>query len=226
MHIYLTCNCTYVYTCKHTLTPHSSILPVASWAADKRTLWTFNEAILTATAGHIIEIDWTSTSTKVSISERNCTCWHAICRYTPLMIVLNALRYILTDWCCRGWLNLCQYVCTYHCNWSQQTKTPSKHHDINGMDNGLNDDCNNGNTVAYTTFCMLEPVKKLACPYGYLNQQMHSHYNSLWPTLSRISQLSTHHSSISTSPRVVTHSTPHIVHADLHSAFISNVTSG
>ena len=44
-------------------------------------------------------------------------------------------------------------------------------------------------------------------------------------TLSGISQLSTHHSSISTSPGVITHSTPHIVHAVLHSAFICYVTS-
>ena len=82
---YLLHNCIYVYICKHTMTPHSSILPVASWAADKWASWTFSEAILTATAGHIIEIDWTSTSTKVSISERNCTCWHAICEHTLLM---------------------------------------------------------------------------------------------------------------------------------------------
>ena len=44
-------------------------------------------------------------------------------------------------------------------------------------------------------------------------------------TLGGISQLSTHHSSFSDSPGVKTHSTPHIVHADLHSAFILNVTS-
>ena len=44
-------------------------------------------------------------------------------------------------------------------------------------------------------------------------------------TLSGVSQLSTHHSSISTIPGVKTHSTPLIVHADLHSAFIWNVTS-
>ena len=39
-------------------------------------------------------------------------------------------------------------------------------------------------------------------------------------TLTRISQLSTHHSGISTPPGVITHSTPQIVNTDLHSAFI------
>ena len=44
-------------------------------------------------------------------------------------------------------------------------------------------------------------------------------------TLSRVAQLSTHDSSISISPGFKTYSTPLIVHADLHSAFILNVTS-
>ena len=45
-------------------------------------------------------------------------------------------------------------------------------------------------------------------------------------TLSQwVAQLSTHDSSINTSPGVITHSTPLIVYADLHSAFIGNVTS-
>ena len=44
-------------------------------------------------------------------------------------------------------------------------------------------------------------------------------------TLSVVSQLSTHHSGISFSPRAITHSTPLIVHADLHSAFILYITS-
>ena len=44
-------------------------------------------------------------------------------------------------------------------------------------------------------------------------------------TLSAVAQLSAHHSSISISPEVITHSTPLIVNADLYSAFISNVTS-
>ena len=44
-------------------------------------------------------------------------------------------------------------------------------------------------------------------------------------TLNRVAQLSTHHSSISTSPGVITYSTPHIVDADLKSTFIFNVTS-
>ena len=40
-----------------------------------------------------------------------------------------------------------------------------------------------------------------------------------------VTQLSTHHRSISISPGVITHSTPQVVHADLHSAFIGNVAS-
>ena len=79
--------------------------------------------------------------------------------------------------------------------------------------------------IAAQLYCMLKPIKKLASPFGCLNHPIHSHYHSLSPTLSRISQLSTHHSSISTSPGVITHSTPHIVHANLHSAFVWNVTS-
>ena len=83
--ITITLLCTYVYTCKLTLTSHSSIFPVATWAADKGAPWTFNEAILTAAAVHIIQIDRTSTSTKVSICECNCICWHAICEHKLLM---------------------------------------------------------------------------------------------------------------------------------------------
>ena len=45
------------------------------------------------------------------------------------------------------------------------------------------------------------------------------------PTLSGVSKLSTHHSGISAAPVVITHSAPHIVYTDLHSAFIGNVTS-
>ena len=44
-------------------------------------------------------------------------------------------------------------------------------------------------------------------------------------TISRVPQLSTHHSSIHTFPGVWANNAPHIVHADLHSAFIVNVTS-
>ena len=44
-------------------------------------------------------------------------------------------------------------------------------------------------------------------------------------TFSGVAQLSTHHSSISISPEVITHSTPLIVHADLYSTFIHHITS-
>ena len=44
-------------------------------------------------------------------------------------------------------------------------------------------------------------------------------------TIGWVVKLSTHHCSINTSPGNSTHSAPHIVHADLHSAFIWNVTS-
>ena len=49
-------------------------------------------------------------------------------------------------------------------------------------------------------------------------------YDSV-PTLSWETQLSTHYNSICISPEVITHGTPHIVHADLHSAFIFYITS-
>ena len=44
-------------------------------------------------------------------------------------------------------------------------------------------------------------------------------------TSGRVPKFLTHYSSISTSPGVITHSAPHIVHTDLNSAFICNVTS-
>ena len=44
-------------------------------------------------------------------------------------------------------------------------------------------------------------------------------------TLSRVSKLSTHHGGITTAPGVITHSAPHIVHTDLHSPLIGNVTT-
>ena len=44
-------------------------------------------------------------------------------------------------------------------------------------------------------------------------------------TFSGVSQLSTHNSSIAAIPGVITHGAPLFVHADLHSAFIWNVTS-
>ena len=50
-------------------------------------------------------------------------------------------------------------------------------------------------------------------------------FNVLLPTLGGVSQLSTHHSSISVSPEVITHSTPLIVNADFHSAFTCNDTT-
>ena len=45
-------------------------------------------------------------------------------------------------------------------------------------------------------------------------------------TLSRVAKLLTHHSSLTISPGIITHSAPHIVHADLNSAFICNIASG
>ena len=44
-------------------------------------------------------------------------------------------------------------------------------------------------------------------------------------TLCGIAQFSTHYNSISSSPGVITHSTPLIVHADLHSAFTCYIAS-
>ena len=44
-------------------------------------------------------------------------------------------------------------------------------------------------------------------------------------TLEYVAQLSTHHNGIRASPGVITHSTPLIVYADLHSAFICHITS-
>ena len=44
-------------------------------------------------------------------------------------------------------------------------------------------------------------------------------------TLSGVSKLSTHYSGISSAPPIITHSAPHIIQTDLHSALIGNITS-
>ena len=56
---------------------------------------------------------------------------------------------------------------------------------------------------------------------------LHTHIRkSLSNTLSGISELSTHHSGIITTPGVITHCAPHIsTNTDLHSPFIWNVAS-
>jgi len=59
----------------------------------------------------------------------------------------------------------------------------------------------------------------------YAIATVHVAVNDITLTLRGVAQLSTHHSSIRASPGVITHSTPLIVHADLHSAFICYITS-
>ena len=58
-----------------TLASHSSILWVAVCTGDIGVMWTFNEVTFTATAVNIVQVDWTSASTKMSIAEGQCTCW-------------------------------------------------------------------------------------------------------------------------------------------------------
>ena len=63
-----------------TLTSYSSILWVAT--ADNRTSRTVNQVVLTASAANIVQVDCTSTSTKVSMAECHCICLNKyICHY-------------------------------------------------------------------------------------------------------------------------------------------------
>ena len=55
-----------------TLTSHSSISITTAY---KRAVWAVNKDTLTATAVNIIQIDWTSTTTKICRTEGNCTYW-------------------------------------------------------------------------------------------------------------------------------------------------------
>ena len=45
-------------------------------AGDKGAVWTVNQVTLTASTVNIVQVDWTSTSTKVSTAESNCICSH------------------------------------------------------------------------------------------------------------------------------------------------------
>ena len=134
--------CSFNYICNAlvTLTSYSSILLVASWTDGKGAVLAVNELTLITTASNIIKKDWTSTSSKVSIAEANCICWHISIHLHYKVIIFQAVSMAIL-------------------------------------------------------------------------------------TLTGIFQLSTHHSSISASPGVITHSAPLIVRADLHSALIRNVTS-
>ena len=59
-----------------TLTSHSSILWVATWTADKGAVWAVSEVTFSASAVHIVQVDWTSTSIKVSSNKGYSTCWY------------------------------------------------------------------------------------------------------------------------------------------------------
>ena len=118
---------------------HSSSTPTPRGTTDKGAPWAVQETTFTATASNIVQIDRTSTTTKLTSTKGNCICW-------------------------------CQ------------TNVQSNHYSY--------------------------------CQKWYILL-----------TLGEIAQLSTHNSSISISPGVITHSSPLIVYADLHSAFICNVTS-
>ena len=67
------------YSMQHTpltLAPHSSIFWVAIVAADKGAVWAVSEVTFTASTVNIVQVDWTSTSTKVSTTKGNSTCWY------------------------------------------------------------------------------------------------------------------------------------------------------
>ena len=76
----------YIDTAKniYTLTSHSSILWVTSVAVDNRATGAVGEVTLTTTAFNIIQIDWTNTSTKVSIAKWYCT--YLVCEHTKFTV--------------------------------------------------------------------------------------------------------------------------------------------
>ena len=118
------------------MTPHSSIHIIVT--ADEGAMWAVSKTTFTATAVNIVQVDWTSTITKMSTAEGQCTCLQECFTFLKWKIEVSSC------------FNL---------------------------------------------------------------------------TLSGVSQLLTHDSSIISSPGVNTDCAPLIIHADLHSAFIWNVTS-
>ena len=127
------CTCSYTFT----LTSNSSTFRMTV-TTDSKAMWAVSEVTLTTTATNTVQVDWTNTITKVSISEGYCICCYDNTSY-------------------------------------------------------------------------------LKCAPAAVPQNIR--------TLSGVSQLSTHHSSIITSPGVIAHSAPQVTYTNLHSAFIWNISS-
>ena len=81
---------------KLTLAYHSSILWVAIGAGNIEVMRTVNEVTLITTASNIIQVNWASTSTKMSTAKGYCTCWHKVCLHSQSP---NALSLPLTLSC-------------------------------------------------------------------------------------------------------------------------------
>ena len=60
-----------------TLASHSSILKVAISTVDRRASRAVDKVSLTTSAGNIVQVDCASASTKMSIAEGYCICFHS-----------------------------------------------------------------------------------------------------------------------------------------------------
>ena len=87
----------WLWLCKPTLTSHSSILQVAieTLEVSSRGTWAVNEMTFTATAANIIQVDWTSASTKVSTVEGYCICWY-VKAWWIIIVQVRATVYLST----------------------------------------------------------------------------------------------------------------------------------
>ena len=91
-----------IHSSESTLTPYSSIFWMPRVTSDKRATWTINETILTATALSIVKVNWACSSTKCSITEGNCTCWHK-CYFTMKFNIRKFGKITISD---LDWNNL------------------------------------------------------------------------------------------------------------------------
>ena len=96
--------------CKLTLTSHSSILQVAivTLEVSSRGTWAVNKVTFTAMAANIIQVDWTSASTKVSTAECH-SIWEIL--YMTCVSTLN----LYPSTCVCVHVCVCACVCVHVC---------------------------------------------------------------------------------------------------------------
>ena len=134
------------------------------------------------------------------------------CRALIVLSFINTFLYLLVTKTSHFWGRCIMALSNIHSEW---TSNPS---------------CGLGITCMAVNFFPIPTIKFTSWGKRFLTSKTLQFYgikvHSTMLTLSQwVTQLLTHHRSISTSPGVITHSTPQVVYADLHSAFIGNVTS-